>query len=325
MIVNQTVVVPIKNADAFQGAPIINLAAFSSDPPAIYSIEHTTHYKYSVPITRSKHLFRLLPVQDLSQIVLKYKFTVSVNGTEISNFTGVFGNHASFLEIHEPYTEFVCVSESIVALIQLPRNMELAHQPRALPLIWMPWDRAMLQTYLLPPELPESELLELSEYAMSFARKNHNDAFEVLMDINQTIYNEFTYAPASTTFATTPYEVYFHKQGVCQDFANLLICLARLLDIPARYRVGYLYTGGEYENKIQADESHAWVEVFLPYMGWIGFDPTNGCLAEQNHIRVACGRYYSDATPTSGVILETEGKVQESLTTTVKVISINHQ
>ncbi len=326
MIVAQTYTVPIiGSATAFGGAPIPNLASFSPEPPLIYSIEHETRYQYSSPVTHSKHLFRLQPVHDISQMVLSYKFTISAHSAQVSNFSGAFGNYASFLEIKEPYTELVSLSQSIVSMSALPRKMDLVHQPRTMPLIWMPWDRVMMEAYLQPPELAESEMFELSDYAMSFVRKNNNDAFEVLKDINQTIFKEYAYAAGSTTLATTPYEVYFNRQGVCQDFANLLICLARLLDIPARYRVGYLYTGGGYETRAEADASHAWVEVFLPYIGWVGFDPTNGCMAERDHIRVACGRHYKDATPTSGAIFESEGEalVQETLTTSVKVTRLN--
>jgi transglutaminase-like putative cysteine protease len=72
--------------------------------------------------------------------------------------------------------------------------------------------------------------------------------------------------------------------------------------VPARYRVGYIYTGGNYENKLQAEASHAWAEAYLPLEGWRGLDPTNGVAVGLDHIRVATGRNYRDATPTSGVI-----------------------
>jgi transglutaminase-like putative cysteine protease len=135
--------------------------------------------------------------------------------------------------------------------------------------------------------------------------------------MNLTIYRDFKYVSGSTTLATTPFDVYCNRRGVCQDFANLLICLARLLSIPARYRVGYIYTGGNYENKVQSEASHAWVELYLPWMGWQGFDPTNGCLVGRDHVRVACGRNYRDATPTSGTIYKGGGT--ETLSVDVRV------
>ena len=87
--------------------------------------------------------------------------------------------------------------------------------------------------------------------------------------------------------------------------------------MPARYRVGYIYTGADYENKIQSEASHAWVEVYLPWAGWRGYDPTNGCLANLDHVRVAVGRNYRDATPTSGTIFK--GGEGETLSVSVKV------
>lgn len=310
MIVNQTR--KIQTHGALAGSW---LTSFSNDP-LIYSVMHETTYRYAEPVEKSQQLFRLQPVHDIYQNLMEYKLSLSVNG-QVCNFTGAFGNHASFIEIEEPYQELKIMAESIVAVMKFPtEHLNLTHQSRIFPAVWMPWDLVMMQTYLLPPELPESELFELADYAMSFVKKNNNDILAVLNDINQTIYRDYSYVQGQTTLFTSPYEVYWNRQGVCQDFAQLFICLARLLNFPARYRVGYLFTEKDYENQVQADESHAWVEIYLPYCGWLGFDPTNGCMAEQNHIRVACGRHYNDATPTSGTFIGGGG---EELNTSVKV------
>jgi transglutaminase-like putative cysteine protease len=185
----------------------------------------------------------------------------------------------------------------------------------------MPWQRQMMMAYLLPPELPETQLVELTDYAMSFVERNDHSLHHTLEDINQSIYNDYKYVQGTTSLNTTPFEVYTARKGVCQDFANLFICLARLLNIPARYRTGYIYTGANYENKLQSEASHAWAEVYLPYVGWRGYDPTNGCPVAQDHIRVACGRNYRDATPTSGTIFKGGGS--EKLSVTVRIEEVN--
>jgi transglutaminase-like putative cysteine protease len=184
----------------------------------------------------------------------------------------------------------------------------------------MPWQRQMMMPYLLPSELPEAQLLELTEYAMSFVERNDHHLVKTMEDLNLSIYRDFRYMPGTTSLNTTPFQVYTSRQGVCQDFANLFICLARLLSVPARYRMGYIYTGANYANKIQSDASHAWAEVYLPKVGWRGFDPTNGCLVAQDHVRVACGRNYRDATPTAGTIYRGGGV--ETLSIDVKVREI---
>ena len=93
--------------------------------------------------------------------------------------------------------------------------------------------------------------------------------------------------------------------------------MARLMNIPARYRVGYVDTHATADNPIQSEASHAWAELYLPGAGWVGFDPTNGTLVGQEHVRVACGRNYRDATPTTGTLFKGGGG--ETLDITVKV------
>lgn len=327
MILKQTYNISLdRKTAAFEDVPIMKITSFSADQkPNVYSIVHETIYRYSSPVSNSKHLYRLQAVQDEEQVLLFYKFSISIpTKGEVCHFTGSFGNNATFLAIKESYSELKILSESVVSVSATPKTIgTLHHQPRTLPLIWMPWDRVMMQAYLQPPELPESQLFELAKYAMTFVERNNNDAIEVIEDINKTIYKEYTYMPGSTNFFTTPYDVYVNRRGVCQDFAQLFICLARLLSIPARYRVGYIYTGGNYSGQ-RTDASHAWIEVFLPYLGWIGYDPTNGCKAEKNHIKIASGRIFNDATPTSGTIFEASPGTTESLSASVQVVLLNN-
>ena len=78
--------------------------------------------------------------------------------------------------------------------------------------------------------------------------------------------------------------------------------MPNLLGVPARYVCGYLRVDGGSENRAQSQASHAWAQVYLPEVGWKGFDPTNGVLTRTDHIRVSVGRSYVDATPAAGTI-----------------------
>jgi len=228
---------------------------------------------------------------------------VRPDGARTRRYTDVFGNSALEMRIRDPYIEWYVRARSVVRLkcSAHPRLRSLYERQR-LPLVWMPWQRQMMMPYLLPPELPETQLRELSEYALSFAERQDNDLVETLKDMNRTIFTDYTYDPKATNLGTTPFEVFMQRRGVCQDFSNLFIALCRLLDVPARYRVGYIFTGGKYDNERQGDASHAWVEVYIPLVGWRGFDPTNGCIVGPDHVRVACGRNFRDATPSSGTL-----------------------
>jgi transglutaminase-like putative cysteine protease len=265
-------------------------------------VVHRTAYRYDKPVERSSHVFKLAPVDDRLQRLLSHQIDVSVDGP-YRDYEDVFGNQARRMEVERPYDAMTITSTSRVEVLDVdPLSYRPLRQRAQIPVVWMPWHQQVLQPFLLPLELAESELTELSEYAMSFAVRNDFDLVDTLLDVNQSIFQEYKYTQGETTVYTTPFEVYTHRRGVCQDFTNLFICLARLLGLPARYVCGYLWTGPKNPNQRQAEASHAWAQVYLPEVGWKGFDPTNGILTQTDHVRVAVGRSYRDATPTAGTI-----------------------
>ena len=229
--------------------------------------------------------------------------------SKTQDYEDVFGNRVRKVRLETPFTELTVFARSLVKVDDPGlAGANVAHMRSSIPLVWMPWQHHMLQPYLLPPELPETQLRELARYAMSFVERNDFDLLDTLLDINQTLYREYAYVPGSTTLLTTPFQTYVERRGVCQDFANLFICLARLLALPARYVCGYVYThalpsqDGQPNNHHQGEASHAWVQAYLPEVGWRSFDPTNGIVPQGDHVRVAIGRNYVDATPTSGTL-----------------------
>jgi transglutaminase-like putative cysteine protease len=278
---------------------------------------HTTTYTYDQPVTRSLHRLHLRPIFDARQRLVAHDLRISP-ATSVVEFEDVFGNATARFELTEPYAALEVTAESTVDLV-LDNPFAFAEQPirPSFPLSWMPWELKMLSPYLTSVELPEDQLRELFDYAMSFVGANQHDLMETLFAINLTIFREYQYAPGCTQLATTPYDVFANRRGVCQDFSNLFICLARLLGIPARYVCGYVYCP-QADHRISA-ASHAWVELYIPNFGWKGFDPTNGILAHLDHIRVAVGRNYRDTTPLGGTIF---GAVNERMNVHVAVTEV---
>jgi len=289
-------------------------------PVLTLSTLHRTSYRYARPVERSTHLLRLFPAHDRLQRLIESEVSISVEG-RCHDFDDVFGNRARQVVLETPYTELDIVARSRVeALDTDPLGFDLRHVRSAVPLVWMPWQRNMLQPYLVPPELPESELLELLDYAMRFVERNDANVLDTLLDLNDAIHREYSYVPGETTFATTAFEVYATRRGVCQDFTNLFICLARLIGVPARYVCGYVLTQPKDSIRSQTDASHAWVQLYLPEVGWRGLDPTNGVVTSTHHVRLAVGRNFLDATPTSGTLYV--GGAGETLEVAVQVEAV---
>jgi transglutaminase-like putative cysteine protease len=127
------------------------------------------------------------------------------------------------------------------------------------------------------------------------------DPLSRLRYLNQTIYASFAYEPGVTHADSGIDEALERGAGVCQDFAHIMITIARDWGLPARYVSGYLFTDRKGGDRSDPDATHAWVEVFLPSHRWVGFDPTNNMLTCERHVGVAIGRDYGDVPPSRGV------------------------
>jgi transglutaminase-like putative cysteine protease len=124
------------------------------------------------------------------------------------------------------------------------------------------------------------------------------------------------YKYASTTVTTTAAQALESGQGVCQDYAHLLIATCGVIGLPARYVSGYLLAS---DNLSPHELTHAWAEVFIPDLGWVGFDPANRCCPDDNYIRLASGLDANQAAPIRG---RSHGKSQEILDVDVAVKSM---
>jgi transglutaminase-like putative cysteine protease len=279
-------------------------------------IIHSTQFEYDAPVRRSLHKVHLRPITDWKQRVTAYALDV-IPATRLAEAEDVFGNWVTRFECAEPYQAMVITATSELEILDVnPFAFTDVPIRPSFPLVWMPWEQTMLAPYLRPDELPDTQLQELYDYAMGFVKRNDGDLMETLFAINLELFRRYQYVPGSTTMHTTAYQVYCTRRGVCQDFATLFITLARLLGLPARYVCGYVYTGNHAEARAQSDASHAWVQLYIPGIGWKGFDPTNGVLPHLDHVRVGYGRHWRDTAPTSGTLYT---KTTERMTVGVRV------
>jgi transglutaminase-like putative cysteine protease len=147
-------------------------------------------------------------------------------------------------------------------------------------------------------------MAQTREYALQFFSPQR-PWLAAMQDLTQHIRMEFVYDTLATTVSTPVADVFNSKRGVCQDFAHLMLSCLRSLNLPARYVSGYILNDPPpgVAKLLGADASHAWVESYLPGVGWIGFDPTNGKLADIEFITLAWGRDFMDVTPLRGVVL----------------------
>ena len=122
----------------------------------------------------------------------------------------------------------------------------------------------------------------------------------------------FGYAVGRTDAGTTIEEFLELGAGVCQDFSHTFLALLRGWGWCSRYVSGYFFNGPPETGRIEAEASHAWVDVYLPGRGWVGLDPTNGSYADDRYVPIGYGRDYDDVRPVRGVFMGAASQKQTS-------------
>jgi transglutaminase-like putative cysteine protease len=144
------------------------------------------------------------------------------------------------------------------------------------------------------------------------------DPLTLVRETTTVIHQAFQYAPKSTRVDSPIDEALAARRGVCQDFTHIMLATLRRQQLPCRYVSGYLAPSSSPPDvAAMTIATHAWVEVLLPELGWVGVDPTNGTEAGIRHIRVGVGRDYADVPPTRGVF---KGAAASSLEVSVDVV-----
>jgi hypothetical protein len=132
--------------------------------------------------------------------------------------------------------------------------------------------------------------------------------------LSEYVYDNFVYEKGVTSVETPIEEVWNLKKGVCQDFAHIWLVMLRMFHIPARYISGYICPKDEGVRGEGA--THAWVEAYIPFYGWLGLDPTNNTIVNDGHVRIAVGRNFADCTPVKGIY---KGSGDHKLEVTVNI------
>jgi transglutaminase-like putative cysteine protease len=263
-----------------------------------YSIRHVTRFRYSAPVRESVMELRMQPRSEGPQALRSFQIATNPRA-QLYAYTDHLGNAVYHFNVLREHMELRIETQALVEMATPAPISEIADA--------LEWDR--FNRYNLSGE--HFDLLEPSKFAHMSAplagfmngralEKPSGDALSALKQLNKTIYDSFDYESGVTEVHSPIDDALAAKRGVCQDFAHIMIAVARSWGVPARYVSGYLHHRGKGQDRSGEDATHAWVEAYLPSMGWIGFDPTNDILASERHIRVAVGRDYADVPPTRG-------------------------
>lgn len=274
----------------------------------IYDIRHVTTYNYESPVSFARCSLRLEPITSPGQHLVSHHVEIKPTPASRTTRTDFFGTATETVLIETPHRTLRIDSRSRV------------YVERAVPArsddspAWEIVREASYKSTDLGAASPigyvfASPLVPLLADVTAYAAVSFTPGrgmLEATIDLMHRIRTEFRYDPKATVISTPLQEVLEKRHGVCQDFAHIMISGLRGLGLPAAYVSGYLRTiPPPGQARLQgADATHAWASVWCgKQLGWIGFDPTNDILVENDHIILAVARDFSDVSPVDGVII----------------------
>ncbi|WP_370223370.1 transglutaminase family protein [Pararhodobacter marinus] len=245
------------------------------------TVEHVTTYVYDQPVRGVVQSHRLLPTQCQNQSVERWNVTVS-DGMMGGSFRDGAGDQVQAWTVTGPVERIEVRVTGVVTTTDcagvLRGNRELIP-----PVAWLGETG---------PTMPDSGLKALA------AGASGETALPLAHDLSARVSEAIAYTPGATDAHTTAAEALEQGQGVCQDHAHALIACARLRQLPARYVSGYLFTDSDGTGH---EAAHAWAEIWIEGLGWVGFDPANACCPDERYIRLGCGADAAAAAPIRGI------------------------
>ncbi len=257
-----------------------------------FKIQHLTKYTYESAVRDSANQIILFPIKDDYQEVIKHELKIT-GDPAVDIHIDYYGNEVGSFTHTEAHTR-----------LEICSKIWVSTKHRLYPMDDMFADQQWNDLLRLRYQVQYIDFLRHEYFAglpemqqIVEAQKQPNETpYQAALRYCKYVYDNFEYIKGVTTVETTLDEIWKLKAGVCQDFAHILMEMLRVVNIPARYVSGYICTNMRGEGA-----THAWAEAYIPNYGWLGLDPTNNIIANENHVRLAVGRNFSDCSPVKGV------------------------
>lgn len=278
-----------------------------------YDIRLTLGCSYGAPSDHARMVARILPSSIPGrQTVVSRLLGVLPRPSECRETTDFFGNAMTVMAFHAPIEQ---VELTLTAQVeQLPPRPGLDLSPDLPGLAAeIGAQRSLGPTSPLHHVGPSTRIMAdpaIAAFARDMARPGMT-ALQVVTAVGEALHAHMRFDTGATDVDTPPSEAFANRHGVCQDFSQVMIAALRSLGIPAGYVSGFLRTvPPEGQPRLEgADAMHAWVSAWCgTELGWIEYDPTNACLVGADHVVVARGRDYSDASPIKGALRTSGGQ-----------------
>lgn len=286
------------------------------------SIRHETTYRYGRPVGFGPQRLMVRPRDSHADRLVDASLELSQAG-DVRWMYDALGNCICWYHPAGEADRLSIVSNLVIE--RYPAPLPVADPHTAVPILYNVADRQVLEPFIAPATDIDGVVQDWVQAHMSWSNE---PALAYLTRLTQAIHSEFRYSAREEAGTQIPSITVSSGQGTCRDFAWLMIEVLRRLGYAARFVTGYLYSPKADQPDadrahVGAGATHAWCEAFLPSLGWMEFDPTNGLAESPDLIRVASTRM--PEPPISGAIVGDPGSCGMEVTVEVRLVDESSQ
>jgi transglutaminase-like putative cysteine protease len=208
----------------------------------------------------------------------------------------VFGNSIALVDWLEPSDTLTIVNHVVLERLSPFPRKEL-HEPWRVPFPpqYDPLETSITGVYAAPTYVDDVPIVQA--WLAKHPIVNPSDAEGSMLTLCRQIFSTIKYVRRPERGVQTPRETLALGSGSCRDMATLMMDAARISGVAARFASGYLHGRASMAG---VASTHAWTEVYLPLLGWRGFDPTIGDTIGANHIVIGVSSHPRGVMPISG-------------------------
>ncbi|HEX2734354.1 MAG TPA: transglutaminase family protein [Polyangiaceae bacterium] len=244
-----------------------------------FAVEHLTRYRYSLPVQLGSHVIRLSPRRDVRVV---------------SRDLQIFPEPATRQERHDAHDNLLLLvtfngyTEEFRVESRFTAETETPSMPPQGTLSRLPW--------MIPPS-SAATTDDVWNFAHQLALDVEFEPIAFLNHLGQTLYQRMDRKVRLEGEAQSASETLSTMRGACRDITVLYLACARALGFAGRFVSGY---------QAQADTPdgqrylHAWADIFIPGLGWRGWDPTHGVTVADGHVALCAAPSQNETMPIEG-------------------------